>query len=676
MRGYKTVVFFVLRRMRPPLFMLLGVYAVAIVGMTLISGKIPNENYKKEKIVFIKDEQGQIIGAEIVPEPVVGQEEFIPWKMDFFHAVYFISYTGTTIGFGELPHGFTGAQRLWVIFSAYMTVVCWIYAIGSLISLVQDETFQRALKEGRFLRNVLDLHEPFYIICGYGETGRVLVRSLEERFMRAVVLESSQSKLNDLVMENYPIQVPYLCADAAKPQHLIEAGLTSRWCTGIVAVTGDNVLNLHIAITAHLLNHHIKMICQVDSREVARNMASFGADYQVQVNQFDIFAYQMQLALQYPKLYALREWLAGRKQKVSNDPMRLPRKGLWVLCGFGRFGQTLYNKLRKEKDIEIVIIEATPDITGIPKDGCKVINGWGTEMVTLLEARVNEAVGIIAGTNNDTNNLSIVVTSRELNPDLFVIMRQNHISNQPLFDAANADVVMQPHRIVADRIRVLLTSPLLVSFITMVKQEKTEDWTTRQVIKPIKELLLKSCDYSHLTGEEIDENQVPAPQVWEMTLDKKTAPAVLQFVSGIKLKHLMTDPRDIDQRLHCIPLILISNNKNEQCLLPSEEKCLVAGDRILWCGTKSAMHWMDWILVDQATFSYITLGRFLPQSHLWRYLTRYYQQVKHKKPWVRHMVFNHKNHSTCWSPPVFIQDISNENQKNQSQIKNRQQRIV
>ena len=58
--------------------------------------------------------------------------------MGFFDAFYFMSYTASTIGFGELPHPFTEAQRLWVTISIYLTVIGWAYAIGSLLALFQE----------------------------------------------------------------------------------------------------------------------------------------------------------------------------------------------------------------------------------------------------------------------------------------------------------------------------------------------------------------------------------------------------------------------------------------------------------------------------------------------------------------------------------------------------------
>jgi len=71
-----------------------------------------------------------------------------PWPtapMSFFHAFYFVSYTATTIGFGELPNAFSDAQRMWVTVSIYLSVVGWSYSIISLLALVQEKGFQQVL---------------------------------------------------------------------------------------------------------------------------------------------------------------------------------------------------------------------------------------------------------------------------------------------------------------------------------------------------------------------------------------------------------------------------------------------------------------------------------------------------------------------------------------------------
>ncbi len=186
------VIFLIFRRMRAPLLALIATYTVAVLGLVLIPGQDADGN---------------------------------PWTMDFFHAFYVVSYTATTIGFGEIPYEFTDAQRAWVIFSIYATVVVWFYSLGTLIALLQDKTFQRAMTELRFARRVRHRREPFYLVCGYGETGGALVRALTDRNQHAVTIDINQDRINLLKLENLREYVPALCADARRPEHLVEAGL-------------------------------------------------------------------------------------------------------------------------------------------------------------------------------------------------------------------------------------------------------------------------------------------------------------------------------------------------------------------------------------------------------------------------------------------------------------------
>ena len=100
-----NVVYLILRRMRVPLIVVITTYAISVLGLVLIPGA---------------DDQGN------------------PWRMDFFHAIYFVSFLGSTIGFGEIPYPFTDAQRMWTMCVIYAAVVSWLYAIGSILALIQD----------------------------------------------------------------------------------------------------------------------------------------------------------------------------------------------------------------------------------------------------------------------------------------------------------------------------------------------------------------------------------------------------------------------------------------------------------------------------------------------------------------------------------------------------------
>jgi len=123
----------IMRQMRLPIIALIIGYSVSILGMVLTPGI---------------DDQGN------------------PWHMSFFDAFYFVSYTATTIGFGEIPYALTNAQRSWALVTIYLTVIVWFYSLGKIISLVQDPMFREALKKHHFSHQLSRIPDTFILICG------------------------------------------------------------------------------------------------------------------------------------------------------------------------------------------------------------------------------------------------------------------------------------------------------------------------------------------------------------------------------------------------------------------------------------------------------------------------------------------------------------------------------
>ena len=558
------IIFLIFRRMRAPLLALIGTYSLAVLGLVLIPGS---------------DARGN------------------PWHMDFLHAFYFVSFMATTIGFGEIPYPFNDLQRLWVTLMIYATVVVWIYSIGTLISLLRETAFLDALTELRFARRIRRLREPFYLVCGYGETGSALVRALTEHDRHAVAVEIDAQRVAALQLENLRHFVPVLHGDAGRSLHLLEAGLKHPSCEGVVALTNSNQVNLEIAIASKLLNPATKVICRADSHDVELNMASFGTDHII--DPFDLFADHLAMALHAPGMYLLHEWLAELDQSSLANPI-FPPRGRWVLCGYGRFGKAVHKRLTYE-GIRTVVIEADPGRTSPPENS---VIGRGTEAVTLREANIDKAVGIVAGTDDDTNNLSILMTARALNPDLFVVVRQNRRSNQALFDVVNADLVMHPSAVIANRIRVLLATPMLADFMLHARHHK-EQW---------------ACELVSRILALVDER---TPDVWEIAISDEGAHAVAAAIAAgirVRLGELMTDPRERERRLPCLPLLL--QRGEEPVLLPGVETELQAGDGILFCGTPPANTRMEWTLQNQHALAYIRTGSSPPQGALWRILRR------------------------------------------------------
>jgi Trk K+ transport system NAD-binding subunit len=550
--------------MRVPLLTLIVLYSIAIAGLVLIPGEHPD-------------------GSR--------------WTLSFFHAFYFVSYMSTTIGFGELPEAFSDAQRLWVIVCIYATVIGWLYSVGSMIALLQDKALRRAIIEHRFARQVGRIKEDFYLVCGYGQTGRGLVLALTDRDQRAVVLDNNPERIDQLSLEPLREFVPALRADVRQPDNLLLAGLRSPYCAGVLALTSSNDVNLKVALAAKLLHPEAKVICRADSLDIEANMASFGTDYIY--DPFDLFARYLGRALESPCLTSLQDWFGQLRGTMMPEPIYPPAEGLWVICGYGRFGKALYSRLA-EQGLELVVIEMQPGRTGRPEG--PLVEGRGTEAVTLEQADIHRAVGLVAGTDNDANNLSIVMTAKALNPNLFTVVRENHLMNQDLFRAVEADILMHPSLIVAQRIRTLLNAPLLMEFVSRA-EHKPDAWAC--------ELVSRIVALVH----------VRPPIIWELVIGPTfgTASADLARAGCAPcLGDLLRDPRNRDASLDAI--VLIQNRGGEHWPLPSQESRLLTGDRLLICSRPGAKAWMQWTLNNPDVLAYVASGQQRPRGMLWRWL--------------------------------------------------------
>ena len=566
------VIFLILRRMRLPLVMLVITYAISMLGLVLIPGI---------------DDAGN------------------PWHMDFFHAFYFVTYMATTIGFGELPYEFTDGQRMWVMATIYMTVTAWLYAIGKILSLVQDTGFKNAVTEQVFQRNVRHLSHPFYIICGYGDTGRILVKSLIQRRIQAVIVDLDQNNINSLELEDLGLFIPGLCADARRVETLKEAGLTNPKCLGVIALTDNDETNLKIAITTKLLEPGIKVVCRAETHDAEDNMNSFGTDHII--NAFDVFAKRLALALHSPGSHILYDWLTGVPNEPLMQPLEPPR-GMWVVCGYGRFGQAVCSNLLSE-GVDVSIIEANSEIAA-ELDEC--VLGRGTEANTLISANIERAVGIVAGTDNDANNLSIIMTAGQINPDLYMVVRQNRQDNQELFEAALPDLVMHRSEIIARDIFTYLTNPLLIEFLQRALKEG-EEWINLVVSRLVA-----------IVGTQV-------PELHLLTVDRQKASGVIELMNSgnaIKIKDIIRDSRDREKTLPVIVLLRVSR-RGDITLTPEEGELIEIGDRLLICGPMGLGPRIDQIVNNYHALRYLHTGKEVMHSWLLRLLLDKWERGGH-----------------------------------------------
>ncbi len=556
-----SILFIVLRRMRIPLIMVITAYAIAVFGLTIISGRGPDG------------------GADGPP-------------MSYFHAFYFISYTATTTGYGEPPQTLTDGQRLWVTFSIYMTVISWGYNILTLFSVMQDKGFRSAFALIAFRRKVNRLHEPFYLVCGCGETGGLVCTTLDRRHQHFVIVEQSEERVQELGLMTWRGNPPILNGDARQPDNLIAAGLTNDDCQGVLALSRDEDSNLAVAIAVRLLHPDIPVLAAVRSPATAANMASFGTDHII--NPFEIFAGRLAVLLQAPQAFLLSRWLTGIPGDPSPEAYHPPH-GKWIVCGFGRFGQAVTRTLEAAGQ-SISVIEPRTDIN--PEDRLHIVDR-GMEAGSLTQAGIHDAVGIVAGTDSDVNNLSIAVTAREIKPEIFVVMRQNLASNNPLFEAYEGDFALVTSELIAQECLAILTTPLLSRFLAHVRQQG-DDWAWAVLAR-----------LATAAGERL-------PHVWAVRLDNRDARAMCSCMrrgKEVNVSHLVRDPGNREQTLRAIPLLLVRDD--EEYPLPAPSMMLMPGDCLLFAGRSSARNRQLLAMQNTNALDYVLTGHDAPGGWVW-----------------------------------------------------------
>jgi len=561
------IIWLTMRRMRTPLVVMILVYSLSVFGLTLIPGLDADGN---------------------------------AFRLNFLDSSYFVAIMATTIGFGEIPTAFTDAQRLYVYLILFPNVVAWLYSIGTIISLLVDPQFRAVLARARFSRRVRRLSSDFYVVCGFGNTGRMIVKGLLKRGISAAILEENEAIIHSMALDDDFAHLPALAGDVTDRRLLDMAGLADEipHCLGVIAITNDDHANLTVAITSKLLRPKLPVLARAETRRAVDNMASFGTD--LTVDPYTIFAERFHLALIAPVKYLVQDWLIsvpGTDLRTEMDPP----DGRWILCGVGRFGSRMAVKL-EEARVPFTVIDVHPDRVA-QRPGS--VLGRGTEAKTLLEADVKTAVGIIAGTGDDVDNLSIVMTALELNPKLFVVARQENPLNDELFEASGTDLVARRSLIVARRILAVATTPLLPVFIDHLLNQD-ESFARR----------LKHRLEALLGGH--------APSLWTIRLAGPWANSIKAAASegtAIQLRHLTANARTSgDDELPCVCLLL--ERGSLRLFLPDGKEKLQEGDRLMFAGRGAARNEMLFALQEPTALVSCATGRPQPRGAIMRRLAR------------------------------------------------------
>ncbi|MBP6108826.1 MAG: NAD-binding protein [Rhodocyclaceae bacterium] len=165
-------------------------------------------------------------------------------------------------------------------------------------------------------------------------------------------------------------------------------------------------------------------------------------------------------------------------------------EGHYVLCGFGRVGRNVASELDITHRHHIVIDERLDLLESLAEthSGFLYIHGDASDDDVLIKANIAKAKGVFAVTGDDSRNLMISLTARQLNPAIRVVARCNDLRNVEKMKKAGADATVSPNFTGGMRIASAMLRPQVVSFLDeMLRSEhnlRVEEVTAPVTFQP------------------------------------------------------------------------------------------------------------------------------------------------------------------------------------------------
>jgi voltage-gated potassium channel len=140
----------------------------------------------------------------------------------------------------------------------------------------------------------------------------------------------------------------------------------------------------------------------------------------------------------------------------------------YIVCGSGRVGSNLVRDLLRANESFVVIENDQQRAAEFSQRGVNVLVADATLEESLRDVGVEHARGLAACLPNDADNVYVVLTARDLNPNLRIVARAAEEQAEAKLLRAGANHVIAPTIIGGHRMAVALTKPAVSEFMDSI----------------------------------------------------------------------------------------------------------------------------------------------------------------------------------------------------------------
>lgn len=171
----------------------------------------------------------------------------------------------------------------------------------------------------------------------------------------------------------------------------------------------------------------------------------------------------------------------------------------YIIAGYGRIGHRIAEVLQ-DADISTVVIDnRESSIERVKNDKLLYVAGDAQDEEVLKQAGIERAKGLICTLSRDQDNVFVTLIARDLNPDIFILVRTNHHDNTKKIRRAGANKVISPYEIGADRMANVILRPNVDQFMDRILDGTSQDHVFDEV---------KVFEGSELANKTLQEAQI------------------------------------------------------------------------------------------------------------------------------------------------------------------------
>jgi voltage-gated potassium channel len=155
-----------------------------------------------------------------------------------------------------------------------------------------------------------------------------------------------------------------------------------------------------------------------------------------------------------------------------------------IVCGYGRLSRIAASELREAGTSLVIVDQDEARAQEAIDAGYMVVRGDVTLDETLEVAGVTRAHRLVSLLPKDADNLYVILTSRELNPKLFILSRTEDDLGEKRLRRAGADRIISPYRVGGQKIADRILRPHVTDFIDLAVSSSQGELQIEQIQIP------------------------------------------------------------------------------------------------------------------------------------------------------------------------------------------------